>query len=147
VSWHKQVHEAELAFAMQREVRNHPDRLSAGLRAQVARGTALPVVDYLTARDRMPHVACAFDSYFDHFDAILTPAALGPAPRGLESTGDPIMQTVWSFGGLPSLAMPLLTLSGGLPLGIQAVGAPHQDGRLLRSCRWLVQRFIDRSNA
>ncbi len=145
VSWHRQVHEAELAFAMQREYLNHPAQLSAGLRAQIERGLQASAVDYLTARDRMPHVACAFDSYFEHYDAILTPAALGPAPNGLASTGDPIMQTVWSFAGLPSLAMPLLTLSDSLPFGIQAVGAQHQDGRLLRSCRWLVQRFIERT--
>jgi len=145
LQWHRQVHEAELAFAMQREYRHHRDQLSPGLRDQIERGMSLPALDYLTARDRMPHVACAFDSFFEHYDAILTPAALGPAPQGLDTTGDPIMQTVWSFGGLPSLSLPLLNLSGGLPLGIQAVGALHQDGRLLRSCRWLVQRFFDRS--
>jgi Asp-tRNA(Asn)/Glu-tRNA(Gln) amidotransferase A subunit family amidase len=147
VDWLRLVHEPELAFAMQREYRHHPDKLSPRLREQIERGMKVPVVDHLAARERMPHVASAFETYFEHYDAILTPAALGPAPLGLESTGDPIMQTVWSFGGLPSLSLPLLTLSGGLPLGIQAVGLPHQDGRLLRSCRWLVQRFIERSAA
>jgi Asp-tRNA(Asn)/Glu-tRNA(Gln) amidotransferase A subunit family amidase len=57
------------------------------------------------------------------------------------------MQTVWTFAGLPSLSLPLLNLSGGLPLGVQAVGALHNDGRLLRACRWLVNEFVERSRS
>lgn len=145
--WLQTVNEAELALALQREYRHHPQQLSAVLRERIGRSMAMPVIDYLVARDRIPHVAAAFDEYFDRFDAILTPAALGAAPRGLASTGDPIMQTVWSFAGLPALSMPLLQLSGGLPLGVQAVGKLHNDGRLLRSARWLVDTFVQRSNA
>lgn len=146
VEWHRAVNEAELALALQREYLHHPAQLSAPLRERVAAAMGRPVMDYLVARDRIPHVACAFDEYFEHYDAILSPSALGAAPAGLESTGDPIMQTVWSFAGLPSLSMPLLALSSGLPLGVQAVGALHNDGRLLRSCRWLVDEFVRRSS-
>ena len=145
--WHKQVHEAELAFALQREYRHHPEQLSAPLRQQIERGMAVPVMDYLAARDRMPHVSCAFDEYFEHYDAILAPAALGPAPRGLASTGNPIMQTVWTFAGLPSLNLPLLSMENGLPLGVQAVGRLHDDARLLRACRWLVKEVSNRSDS
>ena len=147
VGWLRTVHESELAFAMQREYTHHRSRLSARLRGQIERGMAIPALDYLTARDRIPHVAAAFDEYFEHVDAILSPAALGAAPRGLESTGDPLMQTVWTFAGLPALSMPLLHLTEGLPLGVQAVGPLHQDGRLLRACRWLVDEFIRRSQS
>jgi Asp-tRNA(Asn)/Glu-tRNA(Gln) amidotransferase A subunit family amidase len=145
VGWHRTVHEAELAFALQREHTHHRDRLSPRLREQIERGMAIPALDYLTARDRVPHVAQAFDEYFEHFDAILSPAALGGAPPGLASTGDPLMQTVWTFAGLPCLSMPVLHLETGLPLGVQAVGPTHQDGRLLRASRWLVEEFIRRS--
>jgi Asp-tRNA(Asn)/Glu-tRNA(Gln) amidotransferase A subunit family amidase len=147
VKWHDTVVEAEVAFAMQREYRNHPDRLSAGLRQRVERGMRIALLDYLTARDRLPHAACAFDEYFEHYDAILSPAALGGAPRGLASVGSPIMQNVWTFAGLPTLSMPLLHLSGGLPLGVQAAGPLHNDGRLLRALRWLVNEFVNRSGS
>jgi Asp-tRNA(Asn)/Glu-tRNA(Gln) amidotransferase A subunit family amidase len=145
VRWHHVVNEAELAFALQREYRHHPQQLSDALRQRVEQGMKMPVIDYLVAKDRIPHVASAFDEYFDHYDAILAPAALGTAPKGQASTGNPLMQTVWTFGGLPALSMPLLNLSNGLPLGVQAVGALHNDGRLLRSCRWLVDEFVKRS--
>jgi Asp-tRNA(Asn)/Glu-tRNA(Gln) amidotransferase A subunit family amidase len=43
--------------------------------------------------------------------------------------------------------LPLLTLSNGLPLGIQAVGAFQNDARLIRSSQWLVSEFIKRNLA
>jgi Asp-tRNA(Asn)/Glu-tRNA(Gln) amidotransferase A subunit family amidase len=147
VDWHAKVNGAELAFCLQKEWNNSRDRLSETLRGQVEKGMAIPAVDYLAAKDRMPHVRHAFDEYFAHYDAILCPAALGPAPKGLSSTGNPLMQTVWTFAGLPSMNLPLLNLSDGLPLGVQAVGAYGNDARLLRSARWLVAEFVKRNQA
>jgi Asp-tRNA(Asn)/Glu-tRNA(Gln) amidotransferase A subunit family amidase len=64
-------------------------------------------------------------------DGWLTPAATGPAPRGLESTGDPVMCLPWSGAGLPAVTVPCGTASGGLPLGLQCVGLRGGDERLL----------------
>ncbi|MGE5160444.1 MAG: amidase [Betaproteobacteria bacterium] len=147
VRWHDTVVEAEFAFALQREYRNHPDQLSEGLRQRVEGGARIPVLDYLTARDRLPHAGCAFDEYFERYDAILSPAALGGAPAGLGSGGSAIMQNVWTFAGLPAVSMPLLHLSGGLPLGVQAAGPLRNDGRFLRAIRWLVNEFVNRGRS
>lgn len=147
VPWIGIVNEAELAHALQHEYRHHADALSPGLRLRVERGMAIPVLDYLTAKNAMPQVMRAFDGHFERYDAILCPAALGGAPRGLASTGNPVMQTVWSFAGLPALSLPLLKLPGGLPLGVQAVGSSQNDDRLLRDARWLVREFLQRSAA
>lgn len=147
VDWHALVNNVELAFCLRKEWNGSREQISAPLRERVAEGMAVPVMDYLAARDRMPHLTHAFDEYFASYDAILCPAALGTAPRGLASTGDPLMQTVWSFAGLPSVNLPLLHLSNGLPLGVQAVGAYQNDARLLRSARWLVGEYVKRNAA
>lgn len=141
VEWQYMVQHAELAFSMQRELSKGADQLSDRLKAQIEAGSKISVIDYLAAKDRIPHVTFAFDEYFDRYDGILCPAALGAAPKGLGSTGDPIMQTVWTFSGLPTISLPMLRLSNGLPLGVQAVGAYKNDARLLRSVRWLMQKF------
>ncbi|HXG15007.1 MAG TPA: amidase family protein, partial [Calidithermus sp.] len=75
------------------------------------------------------------------YDAILTPAAPGTAPAGLESTGDPVFCTLWTLLGMPALNVPLLEGDNGLPLGVQLVGPRHGDARLLRTARWLVGRL------
>lgn len=145
--WLVTINEIELGVCLQKEWLNHRDLLSESLRTRVEKSMAMSGTDYLIAKDRMFHVMNAFDEYFATYDAILCPAALGTAPQGLASTGNPIMQTVWSFAGLPSLNLPLLTLSNGLPLGVQAVGSYQNDARLLRSSRWLVSEFIQRNVA
>ena len=60
---------------------------------------------------------------------ILAPAATGPAPRGLASTGDPRVNAPWTALGVPSLSMPLPV--EGLPLGLQLTAAEGQDGQVL----------------
>lgn len=145
--WLATVNDAELAFCLQKEWHNNRARLSSPLLARIETAMQIPVNDYLAAKDRMSHVMSAFDEYFASYDAILCPAALGTAPSGLQSTGNPIMQTTWSFAGLPCLNLPLLTLSSGLPLGVQAVGAFRNDARLIRSSQWLVSEFIKRNLA
>ena len=145
--WLKTVNDVELAFCLQKEWHNNRDRLSEVLQARMAASMTTTAIDYLAAKDRMTHVMSAFDEYFASYDAILCPAALGTAPLGLQYTGNPIMQTVWSFAGLPSLNLPLMNLSNGLPLGVQAVGAYQNDARLMRSSRWLVSEFVKRNMA
>lgn len=147
VSWHSTVNEAELAAGLSREWLHHRDQLSQPMQARLAKAHQIPAVDYLLAKARIPHVSTAFEEFFEKYDAILCPAALGSAPQGLESTGNPIMQTVWTFGGLPCVNLPFLSDEQGLPIGVQAVGAFRQDGRLLRSLRWLVKAFDERSSA
>jgi len=145
--WLVTVNEIELGVCLQKEWLHHREQLGEPLRSRVEKSMTMPGTDYLIAKDRMFHVMNAFDEYFATYDAILCPAALGTAPQGLTSTGNPIMQTVWSFAGLPSVNLPLLTLSNGLPLGVQAVGSYQNDARLLRSSRWLVSEFIKRNMA
>jgi Asp-tRNA(Asn)/Glu-tRNA(Gln) amidotransferase A subunit family amidase len=147
VEWQALVNEPELALALMSEWLHHRDGLSPAMRARLEKAYAISASDYLRAKRRMPHVRHAFDEFFDRYDAILCPAALGVAPSGLESTGNPIMQTVWTLGGLPSVNLPLLQGDADLPLGVQAIGAFRQDGRLLRSLRWFVSEFNKRVNA
>lgn len=69
-------------------------------------------------------------------DALICPSAPGPAPRGLGSTGDPVMNTPWTHAGVPTLSVPAGTV-GGLPVGLQVVGAFGRDEALLATARAL----------
>jgi Asp-tRNA(Asn)/Glu-tRNA(Gln) amidotransferase A subunit family amidase len=79
----------------------------------------------------------------DEYDAIMTPATPGPAPAGLEATGSPVMNTIWTFCGTPALNVPLLQSPEGLPIGVQVVGARDDDARLFRTARWLLDILND----
>ena len=99
----------------------------------------MSAVDYLAALAQAPRYAASLVDVFDEYDAILSPAAPGVAPKGLGATGDPAFCTLWTLTGLPALSLPLLAGEGGLPLGVQLVGAPGRDARLLRTAGALIE--------
>ena len=82
---------------------------------------------------------------FERYDAILTPAALGVAPAGIESTGDPIFCGCGPCAGTPAVTLPILRERTACPWGAQLVGARGDDARLLRTARWLVNRIADKN--
>jgi Asp-tRNA(Asn)/Glu-tRNA(Gln) amidotransferase A subunit family amidase len=63
-------------------------------------------------------------------DLWVSPAALGPAPEGIDDTGDPAMNLPWTHTGAPALTVPADTVEG-LPVGLQCAGRPMDDERLL----------------
>jgi Asp-tRNA(Asn)/Glu-tRNA(Gln) amidotransferase A subunit family amidase len=64
-------------------------------------------------------------------DLWLSPATVGPAPKGLESTGDPVMNLPWTHSGLPTLNLPAGFNSEGLPMGAQLAGRWYADETLM----------------
>jgi Asp-tRNA(Asn)/Glu-tRNA(Gln) amidotransferase A subunit family amidase len=138
--WHRTIMDAELAVSLEREWERGRDRLSASLRARIEHGHALRAPEYLRAKARVAPLAATFTELFEQrYDAILTPAAAGTAPAGLESTGEPTFCMLWTMLGLPAVSLPILQGANGLPLGVQLVGPRHGDGRLLRTARWLAE--------
>lgn len=64
-------------------------------------------------------------------DLWVAPPARGPAPEGIESTGNPIMNLPWTNAGVPALTLPVDTTYTGLPLGLQLAAPFGQDEALL----------------
>jgi len=137
--WHRTIMDAETAASLVLEWERGRDRLSSAVREQIERGRKVTAADYLRALSLVPRIRDSLAELFEQrYDAILTPAVPGPAPRGLGSTGDPSFCTPWTLCGMPSVSLPLLRTSGGLPLGVQLVGPRDGDARLLRTARWLA---------
>ena len=68
-------------------------------------------------------------------DAWLAPAAPGPAPKGLHSTGNPVMNLPWTHAGMPVINIPLPANRRRLPLGLQLTGRFGHDETLLAQAR------------
>ncbi|HKG55037.1 MAG TPA: amidase family protein, partial [Anaerolineales bacterium] len=70
--------------------------------------------------------------FLDHnIDIWISPSTIGPAPKGLESTGDPVMNLPWTQAGLPAINLPAGKNQDGLPLGLQLVANWYKDESLL----------------
>ena len=133
------IADAELALNLRREWETGRSRLSPALVERLEHGRDVRALEYLGALTRVPEIIESFAELFaQRYDAILTPAASGTAPEGLDSTGDPAFCTLWTLCGMPAISVPLMQGANGLPLGVQLVGPRHGDARLLRTARWLV---------
>lgn len=116
--------------------------ISKKFHALVADGRKVGATRYLAALAEARALREALEELFQQeCTAIITPAAAGVAPKGLDATGDPAFCSLWSLTGLPAITLPLLADDNGLPLGVQIIGAPGDDARLLRTANWLVNRL------
>ena len=137
VAMHRTVHSAEMAKCYAHYHERGKDELSDVLRNMIEEGQRVSAVDYQRALDGRQQLASWLDEFFNDYDAIVTPATTGEAPKGLDATGSPIFCTTWTFCGTPAITLPLMEGSNGLPLGVQLVGARGDDARLLRTANWL----------
>ena len=67
----------------------------------------------------------------NNIDLWISPSTIGPAPKGLESTGDPVMNLPWTQAGLPAMNLPAGKNQDNLPIGLQLVGNWHKDESML----------------
>ncbi len=133
----KLINFAEMAYHFYPYWKHGPDQLGQETRDAMEEGNTIPARDYLSARDMPKLLNAALDEMLTRCDAILCPAATGPAPKGLDTTGDPIFNGLWTLCGTPCISLPLLTSQEGMPMGVQLVGARGNDARLIRTAQWL----------
>lgn len=134
------IQDYEAALALGGEFDRHADRLSERLREAIVTARSIDPDQYDRARRAARYARSAANRLFaDDVDALLLPAAAGAAPKGLESTGSPAFNRLWTLLGTPAVAIPGARSAAGLPLGIQLVGGFARDVRLLSIAAWLEQ--------
>lgn len=140
---HRAIMTAGFARNLRRYHERGADQLSPQLLSAIEEGKAVTAVQYLSALDWRDVLHAGLERIFERYDAIVTPAAIGEAPVGLDSTGLPVFNSLWTLLGLPAVTLPLMQGPNGLPLGVQLVGRRGFDGRLLRTARWLTQHIVE----
>lgn len=111
----------------------HARLYDARTAALIERGRSAPAAEVAGARAGRARLRRDLEALMDRhrLDFWISPSATGPAPRGLDSTGDPVMNLPWTYCGLPVLGLPAGESAGGLPLGLQVTARFHGDERLL----------------
>jgi Asp-tRNA(Asn)/Glu-tRNA(Gln) amidotransferase A subunit family amidase len=122
----------------------HP--VSPVLTALIAKGAAVSDAEHDANLDALADAKAAIPALFDGITAILSPAATGIAPEGLQSTGNPVFSRIWTAIGTPCLGFPWGHQDGlppHLPLGLQFIGAPDNDRALIHLAIELLSRIHD----
>jgi amidase len=97
--------------------------------------------DYLAAIALGESCRARLSTVFEGFDLLLAPCVQGEAPAGLDSTGDPSFQAIWTILHVPTMSLPTHRGPSGLPVGIQLIGRRHDDQRLFACARWVCERL------
>ena len=140
---HATIMHGESARALGWEMTTHRDQLSPALRERLEWGLDQPFTELAAARKLVANLIHAFGAVMTDIDILLTPSAPGVAPVGLDWTGEPAFNLIWTALGVPCVTLPCGTGPAGMPLGIQLVGTRDRDDRCLEAAAWLA-RALDR---
>jgi aspartyl-tRNA(Asn)/glutamyl-tRNA(Gln) amidotransferase subunit A len=115
------------------------EKITASLRQSITRGLSYSAAEWQRASDRRSVLFRAVQRLFDNYDVIVTPTMNAP-PVGLDAGGsiESEMYAEWAgylypfnLTGNPALSVPCGFTAGGLPVGLQLVGAYHDEQRLI----------------
>jgi Asp-tRNA(Asn)/Glu-tRNA(Gln) amidotransferase A subunit family amidase len=135
------LNDYERAQVMAYEWARHRESLSPQMQKTIGRGLDMDYADYLAAHRLAEDCRTRLAAMFGDLDVLLTPAADGEAPEGLDFTGSPRFQGLWTVLHVPALTLPTHTGPSGLPVGIQLVGPYRRDDALMDAARWVWDRL------
>jgi amidase len=137
------INDYERARALAHEWRTRPDLISERLATSIRRGFTMDTDRYIAALRHVDTCRQLLATLWDDLDVLLAPTVVGEAPLGLEFTGDHRFQSIWTQLRTPTLNLPTHEGPSGMPVGIQLVGRPYEDGRLL-ACAQLIFHLLGR---
>ena len=121
------------------------DRHRAGLSPQMRRyvesGQKTSRDEYVAAWRRVEESRALLPLVFEDLDILLLPCVTGEAPRGLEFTGDPSMQAMWTALHTPTMTLPTHRGPNNMPVGIQIAAQRYDDERLFAVAGWIWDKI------
>lgn len=130
---HERLVAADAALAHEARFSEYGDRYAAATRELIADGMDVTAREIARARRSRGELRERLAARMDEagIDLWIAPAAPGPAPRGIDTTGDPVMNLPWTHAGLPTVGVPASYTDDGLPLGVQIAGRFGADEDVL----------------
>ncbi len=127
----------EEAQALAYERLAHKTDLSTSLRTILDSGVGISPERYDAAQTLARNCRRALVDVFADCDVLLAPGAPGTAPAGLDMTGDPVFNRMWTLLRTPCVCLPVAVADNGLPLGLQVVGEFGCDATTLATAHWI----------
>jgi aspartyl-tRNA(Asn)/glutamyl-tRNA(Gln) amidotransferase subunit A len=137
---------------------HHPDwksEVSPAIADMAAAGDHHTARDYLNALDTIGAMERSFESLFERYDFLITPATAAmpwPARESHPSTidgktvgprGHAVFTPFANALGLPAISLPCRVEGGALPVGLQIVAARDRDGALLAFARTYEKQLFE----
>ncbi len=135
-------HEALAAFAPERQ--HHAAHFSPAFSDFLAAAGMLDGARVTAAYALADRARCELASIFRTVDVLLAPSAEGEAPAGLDATGNPLFNRMWTLLGVPCVHVPTGVGPQGLPVGVTVIGPRWGDAQALSAAE-LLQRGVQQA--
>lgn len=133
----------EFYRALTYERTRFPELISESLMGRILAGGRVTRAQYEDAQALARRCRARLaDIHRDH-DVLYSPSATGEAPRGLDSTGDPVFGLSWTLTLGPAVTLPVFTGPSGLPLGVQVTGPQGRDAHVLLCAEWMRRALAE----
>ncbi|QGU05174.1 amidase [Corynebacterium comes] len=138
---HRTVMGYEAARTLAGVQAEHEAELSPQLLELLRGGAEIQDQDYREALIRRDISRRALERLLGPDGVIIGPAAQGPALNRCNGTGSPDLSRAWQLLGLPVVVVPGARSTTGMPLGLQLIGLPGSEQRLLTLGQLLEKRL------
>ena len=143
---HPTISDGEALRSLAWEWETHRALIPPKLTKALTEAEAVGPAEFDEARRLGKRARLAAHAFFKEVDAAITFSASGPAPKGLESTGDPKFNRLWTLLGVPCVNVPGYRDGDGLPIGIQVI-APFGKDALALAVAERLERALARAQA
>jgi Asp-tRNA(Asn)/Glu-tRNA(Gln) amidotransferase A subunit family amidase len=119
-------------------------KLSASSLERLTEGEQMNQSDYRAALAQRARIRALYAELSGDCDACVTLSAPGPAPIGLQSTGNPQFNVPASLIGAPAISLPVFEVEA-MPLGLQIIGFAEGDADAFGFAAWALEQCGDRA--
>ncbi len=132
---------SEVARSLSYEWLVRRESLSAEMIAMIEAGLAVSPERYDAARSLARMCRAMLPEIFDGFDVLVAPSTAGEAPAGIQATGDPLFNRIWTLLRMPCVHLPSGSGPRGLPVGVTVAGPIGADRATLLAADWIHARI------
>ena len=136
---HEVIMNGSIAKSLSHYYESEKEKLHPFTKSRIEAGIPVSAKQYIEAIENAKKMQQTLRKFFNKFDAIITPAATGQAPRDLMNTGNAIFNGYWTMMGVPAISLPLLKGKDSLPIGIQIISSWNEDFKLLKIAEYILQ--------
>ena len=138
---HEVIMNGSIAKSLSQYYENEKEKLHPFTISRIEAGIPVSAKQYIEAIENAKKMQQTLNKFFHKFDAIITPAAPGQAPRDLMNTGNAIFNGYWTMMGTPAISLPLLQGRDNLPMGIQIISSWNEDYKLIKIAEYIMQNI------
>jgi len=135
-----QMVQADGAAFHRERLEKNPELFGADVRQRLETGRDLPSGAYVLARRKQVEVRRRSEGFFHQYEALLLPSTPIPALPidDIENSASQApaltrFTAPFNLSGSPALSLPCGFTGSGLPIGLQIVGGPWQEAKVLRA--------------